>query len=457
LSNIRSIFEVGRRALNVQQVLLDRAAHNIANVNTDGYSRQRVILKADSLVINDKKTYGGGVNVLQVERINDQFVEKQIRTQNQTLGWLDTYKSTFDRIESIINEPSDSGISSAITKFFDAWHELSTDPESGVSRQAVIMRGHALSQAFHGTHGRILDLKAELYSEFDGSVSQFNEKLDQLAYINRVIKSDSQNGANPELLDERDLILQDLSKMADINIAEDDFGAVMVSHNGNVILQNVNVTHLQAGNNPDDISTVKWENSNGPAHFSNGRFAAFVEMHSTRLDDIIGELDTLAMAIVNKVNEQHKLGTSVETLGQTGYNYFSPESTGASNIGLAEEIKDNALKISASLDGNSGDGANALAISQLVKEKVLFEGTARFHDYYSNTVAQIGAESAHYQTMAEGQELFIEQLKIKEEAVSGVSLDEEMTNLIQFQRSYQAAARVISAADEMLEVLLNTF
>ena len=457
MSNIRNTFEIGRGALNVQQALLDKAAHNIANVNTDGYSRQRVRLEASSVQINNKHSMGGGVDFAAVERINDQFVEKQIRNQSQTLGWLDTYKSTFERLESIINEPSDVGISTAMTKFFDAWHELSTDPESPVSSEGVLMRGNALALAFQGTHSHIDELKKEIYSIFDLSVSQFNDKLDELAYINKVVTNDSRDGSNLELLDKRDVLLQELSKMADISIAEKESGDVLISHNGNVILQNVHVTHLVAGTDSNEISHVRWENQRSPAQFSNGSLAAYIDMYSNKLDDINGELDALAKSISDQVNEFHQRGTSIETPPQSGYNFFAPTTTGAADIALSEDVKNNTYRISASLDGNSGDGGNALAISQLVNERILKNGTSRFHDYFSNTVAQIGADSAHYKTMAEGQELFVEQLKIQEEAVSGVSLDEEMTNLIQFQRSYQAAARVISAADEMLEVLINTF
>lgn len=456
MANLKSVFEIGRQALNVQQAALDRTSHNIANVNTEGYSRQRLSLAADTVLISGGFKYATGVAVESIERVRDKFIDKQIQVQTNTLGWFDTYKSAFERLETIINEPSDSGISSALTQFFDAWHGLASDPENVVARENVLMRAEVLAGAFRSTRQRLDQLKQELYGQFVTDVNRLNDMLDELAEMNRIIINSGGQGPHPDLLDKRDMLVNQLSKLADIRVSEQNDGSVIISHHGKVVLQNVTVTHLIAGENGGQLGQSHWENESAGAGFGNGKLAALSELHDTRIDELFAELDTLADTIVQAVNEQHRLGSSIEEVPTKGYNFFDPASAGAADLRISDDIRNNVLRIAASLDGNSGDGENALRIGQIVNETLLNDGTTRIHDYFSNIVSTVGAQSAHYRTMAEGQELFVEQLTMRQEQVAGVSLDEEMTNLIEFQRAYQAAARVISTVDEMIETLLNT-
>ena len=457
MAGIGNIFEIGRRALSAQQAALDRTSHNIANVNTEGYSRQRVVMRAEESLYAGRRAMAGGVDASAIERIKDKFVEKQIQFQLPAKAWYETLKTGYARLEEIINEPSEYGLGTALTQFFDAWHELANEPDSLAMRNNVLMRTRALTRAFHQTTRRIDDLKLQARDEFHQNVSRFNELAEQAAKLNREISlARAGNVFDGELMDKRDRILRELSEIADVQATEDQNGLIMLSLDGKIFVQNVDFVRLVDEGSDAELGRLRWEDGGDPFAPRNGRLAALAEWHDVRLDEVQQDLDTLASELAGQVNALHIQGYTKEKAPARGVPFFDPESVSARDIRLADEVQDDPDRIAASMDGSSGNGEVALRIAQLQNENILNGGLTRFQDFYANVAATVGTSSQQFASMAEGQELFLQQLTAHQEAISGVSLDEEMTNLIEFQRAYQAAARVVNVANDMIETLLNT-
>ncbi len=454
MPSVGNLLEIARRALSSQQIALTTTGHNIANANTENYSRQRVEMQSTNPSQKYEFLIGTGVDVNAIKRVSDQFVNAQLNQQQQSLGWLETMESKFTQLEEALGEPSDVGLSAAINTFFDSWNNLANNPDDMSARDIVLNSAQDLAQQFNSISERLTDLQNNMQQEFSNSVDEFNSLAKQVAHINVELASRSNSSDSGDLLDRRDTLLRRMSELADVKISESDNGQVMLSLNGKVFLQRNNYIEIEMSGQGSTLADLRWSDSNAPVNLQNGIMAALANFHDEIIPQAVDDIDSLAVSIANNINSIHETGYGLD--GNTNSQFFSYESTSAANIKVDPNIAADVTKIAASSDLEGGNGDLALQISQIQDQSFKINNkTTTFTDYFGSMIASLGNSKKEATANKQGQQLFIGQLEQDRQAISGVSLDEEMANLIKYQKAYQAAARLVTAANDMADTVLN--
>jgi len=452
--SVGNLMEIARRALLSQQIALSTTGHNIANTNSENYSRQRVEMQPTNPLQQYDFLIGTGVDVNAVKRVSDQFINAQLNQQQQSLGWFKTMESKYAQLEETFGEPSDVGLSTAINNLFDSWNNLANNPDDLSARDIVLQRGQALAQRFNSMSARLKDMQQSVQQEFSNSVDEFNSLAKQVADINLRLVSKTGGSNSGDLLDQRDTLIKQMNKIANIKVSENENGQVMLSLNGKVFLQRNNYIEMQMPEESSNLSELKWSDSKAKVNLQSGSMAALVNFHDQIIPEYINKLDSLAVSIAENINNVHKTGYDLN--GSTNNNFFDPATTNAANIKIDVNIAADVRKIAASSDLTGGNGDLALKISQIQdKSFAIGNATVSFSDYFGNMIASLGNSKQEATTSKHGQELFVGQLEQDRQAISGVSLDEEMTNLVKYQKAYQAAARLVTMANDLADTVLN--
>ncbi|NOY60357.1 MAG: flagellar hook-associated protein FlgK [Calditrichaeota bacterium] len=454
MPSVGNLMEIARRALSSQQIALTTTGHNIANANTENYSRQRVEIQPTNPLQQYEFFIGTGADVSAIKRVSDQFINAQLNQQQQSLGWFETMESKYTQLEEVFGEPSEVGLSEAINNLFDSWNNLANNPDDLSARDIVLHRAQSLAQRFNSISARLTNIQDSIKKEFSNSVDEFNRLSKQVADINLKIVSRSGGSNSGDLLDQRDILLKRMSELANIKISESDNGQVMLSLNGKVFLQRNNYIEMEMPKESSNLSDLKWSDSKTPVSLQNGIMAALTKFHDEVIPESIEGIDSLAVSIAENVNSIHETGYGLD--GSTSNRFFDPATTNAANIKVDQNIVADVRKIATSSDLNNGNGDLALQISQIQDKNFSIKNSmATFSDYFANMIASIGSSKQEATANKQGQQLFVGQLEEDRQAISGVSLDEEMTNLVNYQKAFQAAARLVTLADDLADTVLN--
>lgn len=454
MPSVGNLMEIARRALSSQQIALTTTGHNIANANTENYSRQRVVMQPTNPSPRYEFLVGTGIDVNAIKRVSDQFINAQLNQQQQSLGWFETMESKYSQLEEAYGEPSEMGLSNAINMLFDSWNNLANNPDDLNARDIVLQRAQNLAQRFNSTSERLTNIQTSVKKEFSNSVDEFNSLSKRIADINSQIVSRSGGSNSGDLLDQRDALLRRMSELANVKISESDNGQVMLSLNGKVFLQRNNYIEIEMPKESSNLSDLKWSDSNKTVNLQNGIMAALAKFHDEIIPESIKELDSLAVSIAENINSIHETGYGLD--GSTSNRFFDSATTNAANIKVDQNIVADVNKIAASSDLHTGNGDLALQISRIQDKTFSIKNkTATFSDYFGDMIASLGNAKQEATASKQGQQLFVGQLEQDRQAVSGVSLDEEMTNLVKYQKAYQAAARLVTMADDLADTVLN--
>ena len=457
MARISDVLNLARRALNVQRTAMNITGHNIANANTEGYTRQRVTMSSTIPLRTTDGMLGTGVQVVDIRRIRDTYLDAQILSENLGMGRWEYRERVYGEMEAVFAEPSDHALSAVLTQFWDSWQDLSNNPESAAVRQVVKQRANTLATTLNDVHSKLVTIQKNLNQEVGSIVKQINEMGEKIADLNRKIALTETTGKNAnDYRDQRDLLLQKLGRLVDFQQVEMDNGMINVTIGGEMFVGLTETRHIEFGSKSlGDISVdvPKWESTENELRIVEGRLGAVLEMRDEVVPQYQDRLDTLALALVQEVNALHRDGYSLS--GSTNILFFDEETTGAADIDLSAEVKADVNMIAASSDGSPGNGDIALDLAQLKDVAVLDNDQSSITDYYNSLINVLGLESEEAISMRENQELFLEQLEQKLESISGVSLDEEMTNMMQQQRAFQAAAQLVNTVDEMFVTLLD--
>jgi flagellar hook-associated protein 1 len=417
------------RGLMAQQQALDVATHNIANANTVGYTRQEATLGAtDALHVDAGATRNGqgaflgqGVDVTAYRRIRDSFLDLQVRAQSMALGDATTTAEALDRVQSALGEPSDTGINALLNKFFTAWSDLANHPESAGSKQAVESAARTLADAFKTLATDIGNAATDAQNEFTqitGATGPIQSAATQLAQLNRAIDTALDGGQSPnDLLDKRDQLLDELSQYGQVSVTQLGNGRIQV------MLGNQSVVN---------DTTVDWQVP-PPGTFAagGGTLGALQTLTGTTLPGYLTALDDVAKSLADDVNAAYGSsffgGTTALTLG-TGIPAASTIVAGTGSGAASNDV--------------------ALAISEL-------RNTSATGSQYGALVRQIGSDASNATNAQAIAQAALDGAEDRRQNVAGVSLDEEMANMLRFQRGYQASARAMSSIDEMLDTLIN--
>lgn len=422
------------RGLMAAQAAIDTTGHNIANANTPGYSRQTAVLtetpsltfSAYSNVTGAGVQLGTGVDITTITRIRSQFLDIQYRAQNATTSNASTSSGVLAQVQASLAEPSNHGLSSQLSAFWSAWSDLANNPSgpaSAAARQTVVDAGKTLAQTFNQTDQQLATIQsqtAQQYTTLTASPSgEVQSDANQIAALNNAISQATQAGQSPnDLLDQRDQLIDKLSSLAKVSVTAQPNGMVQVSFGDAA-------TPLVSG------TTVNWPQTLTAA--AGGQLGALLSLSNPAT----GQIQSYRTALNNIANQ---LITSVNSL-HTATPFFSGNS--AATIAVAVSP----ANVQTTTTGNPGANDVALAIAGLSG------GTA--DQSYAAFVSNLGGDVQSIQNSEQTQQSLLSAISNQRQSVSGVSLDEEMTNLLTFQRAYQASARVMTALDGALDTLIN--
>ncbi|HHW06937.1 MAG TPA: flagellar hook-associated protein FlgK [Clostridia bacterium] len=480
-------FNTALKSLFAQQKAINTTSHNIANASTPGYTRQQAVMAADfAFPVPSLNRPGGagqvgtGVLVVEMRRIRDQFLDKQIRLELSTLGQWEQRAETLKLVETVFIEPSDSGLSKLFNEFWVAWQELSKNAENVAIRTSLVETAVSLAEALNHAHSQLTTIVDDLKYIAQIKADQINTIAVQIDDLNKQIATIQLAGDAPnDLKDKRDLLLDELAKLVDFEIEEtlverpgkdgkmvkvpdgqiriyigtDPVGSrnkedYLVHVNGKFGEESVdNVREIEFVAEDGEEPTFEWLNEDIEVKVVNGQLAGILESID-QVNEYIENLNDLAKNLAEKINELHVQGYDLND--QPGGDFFDydPDNAAAS-ITVMQAIVDDINKIAASLPGiDEGDhnGQIALRISQLRP------GIDR---QYDQLVSRIGVKTNESKRRVDGQEVLIGQLNERKESISGVNLDEEMAMMLQFQRIYQASATMITTLDEMIQTILS--
>jgi flagellar hook-associated protein 1 FlgK len=448
------LLEIGRRGLAAQSTAMNVTSHNIANANALGYTRQRVDFGATMPLRNAQGLLiGTGVSIDAIERLRDRFIDTQFRQANSSLGSASLRHNILSQIEAGLGEPSANGLQALLSGFFNSFQELASHPEESAPRQAVLQQATQLVSAFNRISSNFTTQRTALADEASNKVDRINELTRQIAELNRQIAIARSSGSNvpSDLMDRRDEALDQLSELTSITASLDSQGAMIVSIGGVMVAGNGTSVTLQ-GNVVNGVFKVTAPGGQD-VPITGGELGSALELYNTTIPGYMTQLDDLANALIARVNAVHAAGYGLGNPPRTGINFFT--GSGASGIAINSQISSDINNIAASSTGAPGDNRNALALFGISTEQIMGNNTLTLAQYYGNFVSNLGAAVSSAEGSGRGAELVLAQLTMQRESVSGVSLDEEMTNMIKFQRSFEAAARIVQTTDELIRTILN--
>lgn len=447
--------EIGKRALLTHQVSLQTIGHNIANVNTPGYTRQRVLTSSSLPEQNANGVYGSGVQVDDVRQIRDLFLGQQYREATKQFGSWGYQEKTLQQIESLFNEPQDSSMGALMDKFWDAWSELSNNTDSSNNRRIVITEAEQLVNGFQRLSRQLSELRDATDRDLSTMTNEVNRLTSEIAQINQQIKAAElgDNTAN-DLRDRRDQLTEQLAGIIDARVLEKPNGATIVTMGAMVLVDEDDsfaIGTKSSVKNGQMTNQLVWANTSVNLRNLSGQLAGLTEMRDKTIPDYIAQLDELANHVIDQVNGIHQNGFGLN--GSTGVLFFDPAYRTAATMRLSPDVINDINKIAT---GGSASGGNeiALAIAELRTKAVLDGNSRTLNDYYNSMVGGLGVETRQASSFTANYELLLQQTEQARQAVQGVSLDEEMANLIKFQHAYDAAARVITSMDEALQTVI---
>ncbi len=451
--------DIARRAIWANRLGLDVVSHNIANVNTPGYSRQRVELQNARPLQLIQGQLGLGVKADQIRRVRDQLLDFQYRRASYNLGKAQIQENTLLQVETIIQEPSENSLGNLLSEFFSEFSNLASEPENTAIRNTIVQKATALVDAFRTKYERLDALQESLIKEAKSASNQINEIVRQIADLNtKIMAVDGSGGSANDLKDQRDLLLDKLSEYLDVRYVQDANGNLTVSAEGIMLVsgENANTLTIQTtAENGQRQITVSVGGKSIP--LKNGKVGGLLELTNSALPELMTNLNLMAQTVIEEVNRLHRAGKGLPIgtppTPQTGLDFFV--GTDARSIDINSDIRENVANIAASVDGTPGNGEVALAISNLRNKTIFNARTDTLNDFYSNLVTQLGTQIQTASNTRSAQELLRDQIQNQRDSVSGVSLDEEMTKLIQYQRALEAAARVVRVVDEVLETVVG--
>lgn len=449
--SLSRIFDISRRSLATYQRALDSTAHNVANSANADFSRRRVVLTPDTPEVNAGIVWGTGVKLVDIQRLRDTFADNQIRANNQKNSDSEKQTQLLGQIERSFNEPTDQGLANSITGFFNSWSALAVNPSSIPLRNNLLNSANLMTTKIKNIHDNLASLQETIQKDFSSITSTMNTALKNIQELNRQIyESKVMGSSSADLEDQRDLLIDDLSKMANITVTYDSGGSANISVGGILAADRFNSTEFSTKIENGKLELIGKESGLGVS-LKGGELNAIADIYNNKIPGYQGKLDTIVNAIMTSVNSLHQQGTDISTPAQGGLKFFDSYEEGQLNINYL--ITADPRRIAVSADGTAGNGDIAIQMGDLLNAKTV-DG-ASFTESYTNLISVIANDYKAQENRKEASALAIEQMQQVKSSVSGVSIDEEMTNMIRYQRSYDASAKLISAADELLKALLN--
>ena len=458
--DIFGVLNMGSKALMVQQKGIYVTGNNIANVNTPGYSRQRLNMSSDVPLNTGLGPVGSGVTANEIERVYQRFLGVQINNETQSLGQREAHKDALERVEVVFNESGGYGLNHVMSEFWNAWQDLTNNPSGPVERTVLVAKSEMLAATFSKSYEDLQKIQRDIDSSIEVSVEEINRLSENMVDLNqKIIQTELGGHTANDYRDQRDLVLKELSELIDIGSFEDANGGVTVSvGSGQVLVEGTRSYKLSTQPDVSGLQEVTWVDSSGNTvtitnDISKGKLKGWLDARDLDIDRHLNNLDTLAHDLMEAVNTVHASGYGLD--GSTLNNFFTGAATAAGIEVNPLIANDTNLIAAANGPDKPGDSSNAIAIANLQEAPMMNGNTTTFGAYYDSMVSDAGFAVQQATSYYDHQSQMVLQVENYRESISGVSIDEETVNLIKYQNAYQAAAKLINTADEMMETILT--
>lgn len=455
--SLSGILSIARSALLTHQRSVSVASHNISNANTEGYSRQRAELSPGAALRYPFGAIGTGVQIAGIERARDVLLDRSVRDQTSLAAGAEQRFQTLRPIEDVFAEPTDAGLSASLDAFWSAWGDLSNDPTNSGARVQVRHAAQAVTGVFARLDGGFDDATLRGVDSMRLQVQEVNRITSEIAAINKQVVDVEAGGATAnDLRDQRDLLTDKLAEFVPVNVVERSDGSTGVYLNGTSIVDSGVARPLTL---TSVAGTYQLELPSGAAvpTSGSGSIGANLDLVNNEIPALRQRIDSLASAFVGSVNTLHQTGTN--PLGNTGVDFFDPAGTTARTIAVSSAVLADAQEIAAGTPDGLGQyqaGQNDIAIGMSQMRDATQGALAgqTFSAFYGDVVVDVGLAVSNAQSSLEAHDTARLQADARRAEVSGVSVDEELVDLMRFQQAFEAAARLVNTADEMIQTVL---
>ena len=469
---------MGARSLAAQRQGVEVAGHNLANVNTTAYARQRVAIQSTTSGDGINGPVGSGAEVTAIRQIRDQILDGQVVTEGGVTGSLESQQRALRMAQSLLGQSIDRGNSGAsgasaadgvgggqqlaagLTDFFNAFASLAAQPASIPEREITLRKAVALAAQFPALDTRLAGLSTQLDESLDTDLSSANALLADIARLNgQISRTEAVSGGSAnDLRDQRQAKLESLSGLVGFDAVEASDGSLGIVVGGvPLVVADVRAKTLEGFTATDGRRLVRASGTTDPLAITSGRVHGTMDSRDGAVKDLRDGINELAATLIDEVNAIHTTGLALD--GTTGRAFFLGSS--AADIRVNQALLDDPTTLQAAgapPPGGSfarGDNRTALALSKLGNEAIPDLGGQTFGGAYNRTVGRLGEELSSVNQRLADQKVVADLLKGQRDSVTGVSIDEEMADLTRFQRGYQASAKIITTIDEMLETTLG--
>ncbi len=462
--SIHQLFSLTRRSFQTIQAAINTAGQNVANANTEGYARRRVTLEAVNLrdvgihmALPPRSATGLGVSVATYERLRDHLLDVALWNSQASLGAADEESRIFQVLESLLASNDKTGLPALLNEFWNRWADLADHPMDTGVREALYGQAQTLVDTFHRLARDLETLQGQTLTALQENVDKVNTLFKALAELNVAIREARLRG-NPDLVaeDRRDTLVKQLAEHLPIQVQAQEDGTYHLIVSGMAVVQGDQVLPLTlslSGSVPSltfGTTGIPFRAPQG----QDGKIGAQMRLLTQTLPEVRQDLDTLAATLVSSVNTLHTAGYGLD--GLTGRPFFDPAATTAATIALSTDVQADRRAIAASGDPTApGDNSTARQIAALRDALLLAGGSETTETFALNLAGRIGSAARDANDRLTRNRAVVDHLDALQQGVMGVSLDEELANLIRFQQAYAATARVLDTARQMMDTLLS--
>jgi flagellar hook-associated protein 1 FlgK len=452
MAGLFGTLSVALSGLQAQQGALEITANNVANANTPGYSRARPVLVEGDPIVTDSLTLGSGVKLQGSQSLRDPILELRLNQETQQQGRFDATVSAMQQVQ-VMFSGNGNDLGTQITNFFNSLQQLSTNPSDLSQRQGVLTAAGNLATAFHTTVANLQSQRDNLDLSVSQTVDQINTYATQIAQLNTQISGLQNIGENADtFIDQRNNVIRQLSGLVDIAEVQSNNGLTVSTTNGTPLVAEQQSFTLQTKPDSSGVNHIFAQGVDITSKITAGKLAGILDVRDQEIPQVVSDLDTLSSGLSSSLNAAHQAGFDLS--GTAGGNLFSPPPAGGA--GAAAEISvaiTDPAKLAVSSDGSPGSNGNLTQLLAVQSQPVASGESPT--DFYAGMVYRVGTTVANATAEQDSSNQILQQLQDQRSSISGVSMDEEASNMILYERAYEAAARIISTIADMTNTAIQ--
>lgn len=457
--------DINARALSVQQEEMSVASNNLANVNNSSYATENLVVDTATPLQTSIGQEGTGDVATGITEIRNALLDSQIQSQTSETGSLTAQQTNLQNAESYLDEQisstsssatpdSPNGLTADLSSLFDSFQSLSTDPSDLSLRQTAVESAQTVAQQFNQVSSQLSTVNDDLNTSVQNDTASANQYLTTIAQLNgQIVQAQAAGGSADQLVDEREQDMESLANLVNFSTTADSNGAVDISIGGvTMVSGQTNTDSLEAFDPGNGQLQVKAQNANQTLSITGGSIGGEITARDGALTDLRTDLDTVASQVISQVNSIYSTGYDLN--GNTGQDLFT--GTDASDIGVNSAlVSDPSQFQAAGTAGAAGDNTTVLALANLANQNISALGNQTISGYYNQTVTNLGNAISSVNDQLQSSTAIGQSLTSERASQSGVSLDTQMTNLIQYQKAYEASAEMITTLNQMLETVVS--